>query len=311
MSAEAVAGRPVPRWKRFRRGLRVRALLVALPLLGRLPHRLAIALGALVGTLAYYLVPKERRLALEHLALAFPDRDAGWRRRTARRCFANLGRSALEVAAVRSFDARLKEVVELGEAETRLLREAHARGKGVVFVSCHVGNWELLARRLVREGYRAATVAREANDPRLTALLQARRAEAGLQTIWRGSQSAARELLRRLRAGDLLGLLIDQDTSVQGQFVPFFGRPAFTPRAPADLALRTGAAVLFGCAHRVAPTRHRLVLRGVSIEPTGDAEADSLALTAALTREIEAEVRAAPEEWVWMHRRWRTQPPAR
>lgn len=309
MNAEAAAGRSVPRWKRFRRGLRIRALLVALPLLSRLPHRLAVALGALVGTLAYYAVPKERRLALEHLALAFPERDARWRRQVARRCFGNLGRCALELAAVRSFDPELKEVALLGEPERLLLAEAHAAGKGVVFVSCHVGNWELLARRLVREGYRAATVAREANDPRLTALLEARRAEAGLQTIWRGSPSAARELLKRLRAGDLLGLLIDQDTNVQGQFVPFFGRPAFTPRAPADLALRTGAAVVFGCAHRVAPTRHKLVLRRVAVADTGDAQADSLALTAALTREIEAEVRAAPEEWVWMHRRWRTQPP--
>ena len=309
MSTAAVAPRPVSLWKRLRRGVRVRALLMALPLLYRLPHRLAVGLGGLVGTLAYFIVPKERRLALAHLGLAYPDQTEGWRRRVARDCFANLGRCALELAAVASFDARLKEVALLGEAEAAVLKEAHARGKGVVFVSCHVGNWELLARRLVREGYGAATVAREANDPRLTALLERRRAEAGLQTIWRGSPSAVRELLRTLRRGDLLGLLIDQDTNVQGHFVPFFGRPAFTPRAAADLALRTGAAVVFGCAHRLGPTQHRLVLRAVSIDQTGDAEQDSLALTAALTREIEAEVRLAPGEWVWMHRRWKTQPP--
>ena len=310
MTAEAVAGRPVSLWKRFRRGLRVRALLLALPLLARLPHRLAVALGGFVGTLAYHVVSKERRLALEHLALAFPEQTPAWRRQIARDCFANLGCCALEQAAVRSFDARLKEVTLLPDADAEVLRQAHAAGKGVVFVSCHVGNWELRARRLVREGYGAATVAREANDPRLTALLEQRRAEAGLQTIWRGSPSAARELLRTLRRGDLLGLLIDQDTNVQGHFVPFFGRPAFTPRAAADLALRTGAAVVFGVAHRIAPTRHRLSLRSISIAPTGDAQQDSLALTTALTREIEAEIRASPGEWVWMHRRWRTRPPA-
>src|SRR5207237_8467086 len=88
------------------------------------------------------------------------------------------------------------------------------------------------------------------------------------------------------------------------------GRPAFTPRAAADLALRTGAAVVFGCAHRITPARHRLVLRGLAVDATGDAEADSKALIAALTREIESEVRASPDEWVWMHRRWRTEPPA-
>jgi KDO2-lipid IV(A) lauroyltransferase len=97
---------------------------------------------------------------------------------------------------------------------------------------------------------------------------------------------------------------------VQGQFVPFFGRPAFTPRAASDLAVRTRAPVLFGCVHRVEPTRHRIVLRRIELPEEGDRERGSLALTAALTREIEAQIRLAPHEWVWMHRRWQTQPGA-
>ncbi len=307
--AQALAPRPVPFWKRFRRELRVRALLLALPLLSRLPHRLAVALGALVGTCAYYLAGGERRLALSHLALAFPQATGRWRRRVARRCFGNLGRSALELAAVQSFAARLPEVVELDEPARALLADAHAEGKGGLFVCCHIGNWELLARRIVLEGYSCGTVARETSDPRITALLEASRGSVGLRTLWRGKPGLARDLLKLLRGGGLVGMLIDQDTKVQGQFVPFFGKLAFTPRAASDLAIRTRAPAIFGCVHRVSPTRHRIVLRRVPLPSTGDRDRDSLELTAALTREIEAEVRATPEEWVWMHPRWRTRPP--
>jgi KDO2-lipid IV(A) lauroyltransferase len=103
-----------------------------------------------------------------------------------------------------------------------------------------------------------------------------------------------------------VGLLIDQDIDAQGHFVPFFGRLAFTPRAAGDLAVRTGAAVLFGCIHREERTRHRVVIRRIPVPETGDRELDALSVTAAATRAIEEEIRARPDEWVWMHRRWRT-----
>ncbi|GAC1338069.1 MAG: lysophospholipid acyltransferase family protein [Myxococcales bacterium] len=302
------AGRP-PFWKRLRREARVRALLLAVPLLSRLPHRLAVAVGGAVGFLAWWLVPKERRLALAHLGIAFPELDPHARARIGRASFVNLGRSALELAAADGFQPRLAAIAELGPAEAQVLREASAAGKGMIFVACHIGNWELLARRVVLAGYRAGTVAREAQDPRLTALLERSRRNAGLQTLWRGKPGLARGLLRLLREGALVGLLIDQDIDAQGQFVPFFGRPAFTPRAAGDLTVRTGAAVIFGCIHREEPTRHRLVIRRLPVPQTGDRERDSLAVTAAATLAIEEEIRRRPDEWVWMHRRWRTKVP--
>jgi len=298
----------IPLRKRLRRELRVRALLFFLPLLSRLPHRLALALGGAVGTLAWYLVPRERRLALTHLALALPELTAPERARIGRASFANLGRSALELAGISRLQPKLAAIVHLGEEERALLREAHAEGKGCVFVACHLGNWELLARRVALEGFPCGTVAREAQDPRLTALLERARLDAGVEVLWRGRPGLARGLLRLLRAGAFVGLLIDQDTDVQGFFVPFFGQPAFTPRAAGDLAVRTGAPMLFGCLHRVAPGVHRVVLRRIAVQQTGDREADSLAATASATRAIEEEVRLRPDEWVWMHRRWRTKP---
>jgi KDO2-lipid IV(A) lauroyltransferase len=284
--------------KRVRRELRVRALLFFLPLLTVLPP----ALGAAIGTLAWFVSARQRRLVREHLAIAFPEMSRRERDRIGRRSLANLGRAALEAA--RGDSSR----VELSPEDESLLRAAHAEGKGVVLVTGHIDNWELFARRIAALGLPCGTVAKEAQDPRLTALLQRTRESSGMRIFWRGSALSAREMMRFLREGGMLGILIDQDTKVAGHFVSFFGRPAFTPRGASDLAVRLGAPMIFGCAHRVAGNLHRIVLRRIDAARTGDREADSLALTAAATRAIEDEIRAKPDEWVWMHPRWRTQP---
>ena len=285
--------------KRFRRELRVRALLIAMPLLRYLPP----GLGAVFGTLAWYLTARQRGLAREHLEVAFPEKPAGERDRIGRRSFGNLGRAMLEAARGDATN------VNLAPADEALLRSAQAEGKGVVLVTGHLDNWELFARRIAMLGLPCATVAKEAQDPRLTALLKSSRESSGMRVFWRGSPLAGRELLRFLKSGGMLGILIDQDTKVAGHFVPFFGRLAFTPRAAGDLAVRLGAPMIFGCARRVAGNLHCIVLRRIEAPRTGDRDQDSLALTAAATRAIEDEIRANPEEWVWMHPRWRTQAP--
>ncbi len=283
--------------KRIRRELRVRALLFALPLLRVLPP----AIGAALGWLAWYLAPRQRRLAREHLAIAFPEKPREERDRIGRASFAGLGRAALETA--RGDASR----VVLSPQDEAVLRAAHAEGKGVVLVTGHIDNWELFARRIALLGLPCGTVAKEAQDPRLTVLLQRSRQSAGVRVFWRGSPMSAREVLRFLRdERGMLGILIDQDTKVAGHFIPFFGRPAFTPRAAGDLAARLGAPMIFGCAHRLAGNVHRIVIRRIEVQRTGDRHADSLALTAAATRAIEDEIRANPQEWVWMHPRWST-----
>jgi KDO2-lipid IV(A) lauroyltransferase len=289
--------------KRLRRELRVRALLLGLPLLRVLP----LSAGAALGWLAWHLVPRQRRLAREHLEVAFPEKSERERARIGRRSFENLGRAVLETARAERLDIR--RTVELGAAEEALLRAAHAEGKGVVVATAHIGAWELFARRVAALGIPCGTVAKEAHDPRLTALLERSREGGGVKVFWRGAPMSAREILRFLKSeGGIFGILIDQDTRVAGHFVPFFGRPAFTPRAAGDLAVHLGAPFLFACAHRVARGVHRMVVRRLDVPRTGDRDRDSLALTAAATLAIEEEIRKRPEEWVWMHPRWRTQP---
>lgn len=289
----------VPLQKRVRRELRVRALLFALPLLRVLP----LAVGAALGWLAWYLVPRQRRLAEQHLAIAFPEKSKRDRARIGRASFANLGVSMLESARVDRLEIR--KVVELRPEDEALLHAARDQGHGLIVVTGHIGAWELFARRMAATGIPCGTVAKEAHDPRITRLLEQSRA--GVRIFWRGAPLSAREILKFVRGGGLLGVLIDQDTRVSGHFVPFFGRPAFTPRAAADLAVHLDAPMLLGCAHRVARGVHRIVVRTIDVERSGDREADSFALTAAATRALEDEIRANPAEWVWMHPRWRTQ----
>lgn len=290
--------------KRVRREVRVRGLLVLLRLLRLLPFGFATALCERLGRLGYLVSPRQRKLALRTLALSFPERSEEDRRRIAKDSFAHLGRSLAESVLVDR--VRIEELVELDGDSEAVARAALAQGKGVVVATGHIGSWELFAKRSASLGLPIGTVAREANDPRLTALLTQGRK--GLRLFWRNSPMAAREIVRFLKQGGAVGILIDQDTKVAGHFVRFFGRDAFTPRAAGDLAARLGCPMIFGCCYRVAPRLHRMIVLPVEVARTGDAERDSLALTAEATRQIEEQIRARPSQWVWMHDRFRTKP---
>lgn len=282
------------RLKRFLRYLLVRA---ALAFVSLLPLRAASALGGWLGRVAFALSGAERKKALASLE------RAGLPATLARASFEHLGRCAFELACVRQIDARFDEVVEWTKDDRAVLDAALARGRGVVFVSAHLGNWELLARRVAHAGYPCHTIAKETTDPRTTALVERFRASAKLQSIWRGREGAARAMLRVLKGNGILGLLIDQDTDVQSVWVDFFGQPAKTPRAAADLALRLESTVVLGfCTRTSRGPRYRLSMREISTSGL-----DALALTARLTALIEEKIREVPEQWVWMHQRWKSE----
>jgi KDO2-lipid IV(A) lauroyltransferase len=300
----------VPLHKRLKRGLRSRVIAALLRLVALIPLGPALRIGAWGGALAFHLFGRTRRLALEHLALAFPEKSEAERRDIARRMFVHLGMSAMEITSIRSFDARLTEY--LVEQDPALLRGALARGKGIVYVTGHLGNWELMARLVARVGAPVSAVAKRGGDARLMGLIEQWRKEGGVTTLWREDPSTARALLRVFKRNEVLGILVDQDTKVQGVWVPFFGRPAYTPRAPADLALRSGAPILVGTSHR----RSERPGDGFVFEATevpydpnpADREAEVLRVTAACQAVMEDAIRRHPADWVWMHERWKTQP---
>lgn len=292
------------RARRFVRYLFIRLLLVPVQWL---PLGVASALGERLGWLASFLARGEWRKALRSLELAYPEKTALQRRALARASFRHLGRAALEMVCIEQFDARRHELVEWEPRSKAAMDSALARGKGVVFVTGHVGNWELLARYVALEQYPAAVIGKETSDPRTTKLVERFRTSGGLKVIWRGSQGAAKDMLRALKHNFILGLLIDQDTKVQSVWVPFFGVPAKTPRAAADLALKLGAVPMLGFCTRVGPLKYRITMQEVPV-PGGDGDDAVLRLTADLTAGIEAHIRAHPEQWVWMHQRWKSRP---
>jgi len=294
------------RVKRFVRYVLIRLLLLPIQLI---PLRLASSLGASLGGLAFSLAGKERRKALVSLATAFPEKSEAERQALARATFRHLGSVGMELVRICAFDPRRKEFVEFDDESRAALKNALARGKGVVFVTGHIGNWELLARFITQEGFQVSVVGKETSDPRTTKLLEDFRLSGGMRVIWRGHEGAAKQLLRTLKSNSILGILIDQDTRVQSVWVPFFGKPAKTPRAAADLVLRTGAAPILGFCTREGPLKYRITIRELST-PEGRDEAAVEKLTADFTRGIEAQIRAHPEQWVWMHERWKSPQPA-
>lgn len=298
----------VPVHKRIKRSIRSALIRLAIHALSLLPLGPALWLGAWAGRLAYRFAGKTRRLALGSLEVAFPEKSAEEREATAREMFVHLGRAAMELAAIRWYDAELDRYVEI--ADPGLLREVMARGKGMVFVTGHLGNWELLARRIARAGVPNAVIAKAGVDPKLNALAERFRAAGGVTTLWREDAGTGRAILRTFKQGRALGILIDQDTKVQGVFVPFFGRPAYTPRAAADLALRFAAPVVVGTIHRRrGPRGHVLELTEIRYDPApADREAEVLRLTSACSAALESAIRRYPDEWVWMHERWKTRP---
>ncbi len=296
-----------PLHKRVKRAVRYALLRVVLLPLQLLPLAWAGNLGALLGRLTYALARGERRKALASLAVAFPEKSDDERRQLARASFTHLGRMALELIRVPAIDARMDAVVEIDAASRAVMDEAVAHGKGVILVTGHCGNWELLARSLTHAGYPLTAIGKPTSDARTTKLVEDFRAGGRVRTLWRGQEGMGKALMQTLRDNHVLGILIDQDTQVPSVFVPFFGRPAKTPRAVPDLACRSGARVVLGFCTRMGPQRYRVTVQAVE-GPASDSEEAAVAMTAELTAGIEQHVRAWPEQWVWMHQRWKSTP---
>lgn len=295
--------------KERKRRLRARLLapLVAAlaAVLGRLPRRAVQRAGVVFGALAWRFGGRDRRRTLEHLALAWPERTREERRRLARASFRHHGVTLAETLHLLHADCA---TVERWIPQVEGWQEVDALRTGdrpILILTGHCGNWELLAALINCRRLGMSVVARRLDQERFQELLLALRGRYGTETIERGEEGAARRLLRTFRSGGTLGMLIDQDIDADGVWVPFFGRDAHTPVGAAKLALRFDAAVVPTFIERRADGLHRAVFHPVLELPD-----DETAATALMTRAIEEQVRRVPEQWVWMHRRWRRRPPA-
>ena len=269
-----------------------------------MPYHLGVRAGGVLGVIAYYFLPRQRNRALSHLTSVFAENGEAWIRRTARQSFSHLGKSLLEFLLMNP--QRLSKTVDFEWQGA--LQHAAAEGRGVVCFTGHIGNWELMAAA-VASSFPVSVIAAPIEPEAVNDMILQLRARMGVKTILRGKPGAARELIRIFKENRVLGILIDQDTDVEGAFVDFMGRPAWTPTAAAQMALRFDAPVLFIYTRRTGNDQHRIIAEGpIELIRTGDHEKDMVINTAVFTKQIEDAIMRHPEQWVWMHRRWRRQP---
>jgi KDO2-lipid IV(A) lauroyltransferase len=284
------------------------AVRVLLGGLGLLPRRAAVALGRGMGHAAYALAGGFRRTGLRNLQLAFPEMGEVERRRTLRRSMVGLGRQLGYFSHFpRMTPEDLRDLVEYDGIE--ILREAQARGRGIIFLTAHLGAWEVLSFAHSALYNPISFMVRRLDNPRVEELTDRVRTRFGNRSI--DKKMAARSALKLLREGGTLGILADLNTHPhEGVFVPFFDRPACTTSGIAVLALRTDASVI----PVVAPwheERGRYVFHGspiVELVRTGDHERDVEINTARFTAAVEAQIRKYPDQWLWIHKRWKTRP---
>lgn len=277
--------------------------------LGHIPASVARVLGGVLGTLAYRLLKRHRKTALENLEKAFGKSSSpGERERTAKALFRNLGTMFFEFN--RMAWIKKKDIGTLVEfSGTEKIEKALQKGKGVLLITAHYGNWELLHAALGHKGYPLELVVRKLDSPPFEEFVRWVRTRSGINIVYK--VKAMLPLVRRLNANSVALILVDQNSVRQeGVFVDFFGVPASTNKGPALLAQKTGAAVLPVFIVRDG-TRHRVeVWDEVEVADTGDKDMDVEVNTAAFTKTIEQAIRNHPEQWFWVHRRWKTRPPA-
>lgn len=285
----------------------IRLLNLLTAAVSRLPRAGALALGRGFGFLFGRVLRYHRRDALDALARAFPERTPEERRRLADAMYRHLGLSGAELLWITP--ARMPEFMATRFAwdGREHFDRAKAAGRGGLVLTGHIGNWELLCRATSAAGFPMSAVIKPFRSRAMTAYVDWLRKAYGVGALPR--TGAYRDILRALRANQLVGFVLDQNmTRAEGVFVDFFGRPACTTTGLAHLAANTGVPVIPVFIERVGEDRHVAHILP-PLDPPPDREPETLrAATRQYTRIIEDYIRAHPEQWIWIHRRWRTQP---
>ncbi len=294
--------------RRERRHALEAALAVAVSaIVRRLPRSFVLALGHGLGRLWAALDPRHVAIAVANLHAAFPEWDQERVVATARDVYRHFGAVLLDILWMeRRPIARLLALADIEGVEH--LRAARAAGRGVVSPTAHLGNWEFQGVVSAPIVDPFAVIARPLDNPRLDRRLVALRTATGNTVIYK--QRALARVMKTLREGGLVAILIDQNVQEKdGVFVDFFGRPACTTTVAAALALKTGCAIVPVRCTLQRSGRYRMVYGPpVRWESSGRRDHDLVALTQRLTAIIESWVRESPEQWLWLHRRWKTQP---
>jgi KDO2-lipid IV(A) lauroyltransferase len=276
--------------------------------LSSIPLEWARRVGAGIGRFGYWPLGIRRRVVERQIAAAFPGLDDSQVRALSRRSFAHLGRLGIETALVSRRGPDAVIAMFDGEGDFALVRERLAEGRGLIAFTGHVGNWELAGACLAARGVPLDAVARRMNNRLFDVYINQARSSVGMHIVY--DSDAVRRIPRAIKEGRAVGLIADQGVlGLASTFVPFFGRPAKTPRGPAVFALRFKVPILFVSAMLQPSGKYRLCVEEIPVVETGDRDADVDATVAAFTRALERTIRRYPEQYFWHHRRWKRQPP--
>jgi KDO2-lipid IV(A) lauroyltransferase len=268
----------------------------------------ACAFGEKLGALGYRPLGIRKRVVESQIAAAFPELDNEAVVRLARESYRHLGRTFIETALLDSLGKDgLQKLVETVEGWEEI-EEVMSKGKGAVLVTGHIGNWELAGAYVAARGVPLDAIVRGMANPLFDAYINHTREVIGMTVVH--DSEAVRRTPRSLRAGRAVAFVADQGVmGLASTFVPFFGRPAKTPRGAAVFALRFDTPVVFVVALRQPNGRYRIVVERIVAPQTGDRDRDVDAIVTRFTQHLEKWVRAVPAQYFWQHRRWRRQPP--
>ena len=273
-----------------------------------LPRKSSMLIGIVIGELVAILSKRDRERAINNIQYSLHV-GRGEAKKIAKLCYRNVGKNLVEFL---QFSGRLKKWIhhDIAIEGKVYIDRALDEGKGAIGVSGHLGNWELLPVGLASHGYKGRAITRELRSKWLNKFVHQHREKAGYIALNR--DRSVREALNCLDRNELLGILADIDTKTKGVFVQFFNRSAYTPYGPIAIALKTGTPILPMFIIRQADNKHRLVVEPPMIlHETGDYQLDLVTNTQYFTEIIESYIRRYPEQWIWMHDRWKTQPKTR
>ena len=277
-------------------------------MLGRLPHPVARIVSCALAGLSYAFWPRLRGVGMANLRMAFPDWPERARRRVLRACFQNLGRMLADFAHFPRFNSLNIHRLIVYDG-IKHFSQAASQDKGLIFLTAHFGNWELGSFAHGLYGHPVSFIVRRLDNPLIDHLVNHYRCLSGGKPIEKGD--FARQVLRALRQSEAVGILMDQNMlPSEGVFVEFFGRSASTTVGPAWMAQKTGAPLVLGLVIWDSQLKkYRLRFEPIAWETNADPQEEIRINTAKFTRLLEQYVRKYPEQWLWVHRRWKTRPP--
>ncbi|MFQ6674311.1 MAG: lysophospholipid acyltransferase family protein [Fidelibacterota bacterium] len=275
-------------------------LRLAEAVLTRLPDRLTATLGSRIGLLLYHRFPVRRREASLHLRMAFPRRRETFYDRLLKRVYGHFCQTFIDALRLEALDFGNLLVVE----NRACLDEALSEGKGVILLSGHLGNWELIPVWFARNGYDFHPVVQRQKNKGANRFFMDLRRRTGTFPVY--LNVSAHEMIRILRQRKILALLSDQDAHRKGVFVKFFGRPASTPKGLAIFHLKTKSPIILAHCHHSGNRTYRLAFERISTD-VRDGDPVTV-ITQRFTSLLETQIRKYPEQYFWFHKRWKTQP---